>query len=649
MNAKSNLLVVTIFLTTEINALSQPIITRQPTNQSVSLGANVSFRVTATSTNLLTPITYQWRREQVYLSAKTNFSLMLTNVQVVDAGGYDVIVTDTSGSVTSLVATLAVDPAFTKITSGPIVTDGGASSSCSWGDYDNDGWLDLFVPNDAGGKNFLYRNNGDGSFARITSGSIVNDLGFSAVGVWGDFDNDGFLDLFVSHFEGQKNSLYGNNGDGTFTRITSGIIVNDLVSANWGSDSCALGDYDNDGFLDLFVTNASPGSSQKNFLYHNNGDGTFTKITNSIAVTAFSNARGCAWGDYDNDGKLDLFVANAFFRTNFLFHKDGDGSFTRVLSGSIVNDSADSRGCVWGDFDNDGYLDLFIANGGRISTQNNFLYRNNGDGTFTKITNGIIVNDGGHSLGCAWGDYDNDGYLDLFVANAGGQKNFLYHNNGDGTFTKVTEGSLANDIGNSGAGCSWGDYDKDGFLDLFVANDSSSGANFLYRNNGNSNTWIKIKCVGTVSNRAAIGAKVRVKATIGGKTVWQLRQVSGGDGYSGGNELYPHFGLGDATNVDTVRIEWPSGTVQEFHDLAVRQFLTLTEPPRLSPGVMTNGTFQLSLKGGRGFEYGIDTSTNLLDWSRINLLSITNLDGTASFTDPDAPNYPLRFYRAAGQ
>ena len=194
----------------------------------------------------------------------------------------------------------------------------------------------------------------------------------------------------------------------------------------------------------------------------------------------------------------------------------------------------------------------------------------------------------------------------------------------------------------------WADYDNDGFLDLFVANTVSvpGGAtysnfrNFLYRNDGNTNQWIKLKLVGTVSNRAAIGAKIRVKTTMGGNTVWQLRDISGGSGWGGGqNSLVAHFGLGDATNIDTIRIEWPSGIVQEMHNVPVKQFLTVTEPPRLQalgPGV-------LRVQSWKGMAFEIQASTDLNQWSP--LTTVTNLTGTLEFTDPDTANHLRRYYR----
>ncbi|HXJ76002.1 MAG TPA: VCBS repeat-containing protein, partial [Candidatus Dormibacteraeota bacterium] len=228
-------------------------------------------------------------------------------------------------------------------------------------------------------------------FTVITNGPVVTDHGDSTGCAWGDYNNDGYLDLFVSNFGTPFNYLYRNNGDGTFTRVTAGAIATDDPNA----EGAVWGDYDNDGNPDLFV---AVGLGGNDLLYRNNGDGSFTKITAGPVVQSGGNSRGCAWGDYDNDGYLDLFVANEQGQNNFLFHNNGDGTFTRITSGSIVNDGGASYGCAWGDYDNDGFLDLFVAN----LNQNNFLYHNNRDGTSTRVTSGRIVSDGGASQGCAW-------------------------------------------------------------------------------------------------------------------------------------------------------------------------------------------------------------------------------------------------------
>jgi hypothetical protein len=515
----------------------------------------------------------------------------------------------------------------TKITEGPIATQLGYSIGCAWGDYDNDGFLDLFVSNESGENNSLWHNQRDGTFALVTSGPVVTDGGRSRGCSWGDYDNDGFLDLFVANVSA-NNFLYRNNGDGTFTKVTSGRIVNDGGFSN----GATWGDYDSDGFIDLIVANHEP-----TFLYRNKGDGTFDRVNNAGLVEAGNLSVGVAWGDYDNDGLLDLFVANGnneADKQSFLYRNLGNGSFERITEGRIATDASMSFACAWGDYDNDGFLDLFLANNG-----DNALFHNNGDGTFTKTANG---NEGSSSLGCAWGDYDNDGFLDLFAAGFG-SVNYLFHNNGDGTFTRA---DVANEAGDS-IGCAWGDYNNDGFLDLFVANGIfSHQSSYLYRNNGNSNHWMRVRCVGSASNRSALGTKVRLRATIGGSNRWQLRQISSGDA-RGGN-LDAHFGLGDASIIDTLRIEWPSGTVQEFRNLSVNQRLTFTEPPSLKALERSpDGAFHLLLTGAVGYRYDLETSSNLVAWTP--WLTVTSTSRTIAITDTSAANSSQHFYRAVGR
>jgi hypothetical protein len=491
-----------------------------------------------------------------------------------------------------LFAALSTQAQFTAITNGPIISDRGDSTGCAWGDYDNDGYLDLFVSNFGTPLNYLYHNNGDGSFTRVTAGAIATSGTNSEGATWGDYDNDGNLDLFVAVGLGGNDLLYRNNGDGSFTRITSGPVV----QSGGNSRGCAWGDYDNDGYLDLFVANEQ---GQNNFLFHNNGDGTFAKITSGNIVTDGGASYGCAWGDYDDDGFLDLFVAN-FNQNNFLYHNNRDGTFTRITSGRIVNDGGASQGCAWGDYDNDGLLDLFVAN----RNQRNFLYHNEGNGVFTAITNGAVVNDIGYSWSPAWVDYDNDGFLDLFVVNGPpsgpGQNDFLYRNNGDGTFTRITNGIAVNDNA-IGDGCAWADYDNDGFVDLFVTtlNDQN---NLLYRNNGNDNNWITIRCVGQRSNRSGIGTKVRLKTGIGGQTRWQMREISGGSGYGSQNAPFAYFGLGTTTNIEIVRLEWSSGLVQELHTPAPKQLLTAVEP------VVSIAPANLTLNAGETAIFTVSTT-----------------------------------------
>jgi hypothetical protein len=626
-----------------VRVIVPPTITAQPTNfVTLSLGASVSNRVSASPA----PLFYQWRLDGADLAGQTNALIVLTNLQLADVGDYTVAINNAAGSTNSRVARLNVDPTFTKITTGPVVTSGANSFGCAWGDYDNDGFIDLYVTNNGQGQtNFLFRNQGDGTFARVTQGAVVMDS-LTAAGSrgcsWGDYDNDGWLDLFVANRTGTGNAndfLYHNNGDGSFSSRTNSPVTKD---GRYSSGGCGWADYDNDGFLDLVVTTYGDG----NLVYHNNSNGDFTRISNSVIAAMLGVSPSSAWADYDNDGDLDLFVANTG-QTNFLFRNDGSGAFTRITTGAIATDVANFSGCAWGDYDNDGDLDLFVASGGAAASENNFLYRNNGDGTFTRITEGIIVNDGGWSNGAAWVDYDNDGHLDLFVNNAAAarQSEFLYHNNGDGSFTKITTGSIVNDDGAS-PGAAWADYDNDGFLDLFVANGGLQLAenDALYRNNGNSNSWLVLRCVGTASNRSAIGTKVRVRATIQGAVRWQLRQANAGRGWGSQDDPRLCFGLGDATNADLVRIEWPSGTVQELRDVAAKQFLTVTEPPRMH-GSMSNGHFQTTLTAWNGQRYLVERSSNLVNWSPF--ASVTHSNRTMVLTD--IPDSPQRFYRAQAE
>ena len=281
-----------------LTVLVPPSITKQPTNQSASLGANVAFSAVAAGS---TPRYFQWRLNETNLIGKTSTSLIVTNVQLANAGDYTLVVTNAGGSITSQVAALSIDPTFTKITTGNIATEGGASTACAWGDYDNDGWPDLFV-NNRDARNFLYRNKRDGTFEKITTGHLVTNTATHLAGVWGDYDNDGYLDMLVVNggccAGNQRNFLYHNNGNGTFSQ-PSAATAGSIVSDAGGFHGAAWGDYDGDGFLDVFVANYT-GS---NYLYRAVGGTNFTRI-GGLGSTG---AEG-AWADYNNDGALDLLI-----------------------------------------------------------------------------------------------------------------------------------------------------------------------------------------------------------------------------------------------------------------------------------------------------------------------------------------------------
>jgi hypothetical protein len=249
----------------------------------------------------------------------------------------------------------------------------------------------------------------------------------------------------------------------------------------------------------------------------------------------------------------------------------------------------------------------------------------------------------------SWGDYDNDGWLDIYYTGWGTIPNGLLHNNRNGTFTEILMGSPVYDLGNRAVPC-WTDYNNDGFLDLFVARGGEvNESNLLYRNNGNTNHWLKVKLDGRASNRSGIGARVRAQATINGQPISQMREISCEGSHVNG--LLAHFGLGDATTVTTLRIEWPSGIVQELPNVAANQFLTVVESqgylgaaPQLSVVTNTASGLQLSItEPSAPARYALEASTNLVNWTK--LMARTSVGGTFNYTDPGATNYSRRFYR----
>ena len=300
---------------------------------------------------------------------------------------------------------------FTRITTGTIVNTPSDSRSCNWIDFNNDGFQDVMITNGkAGGENnMLYVNNGDGTFTEITGQSIVNDNLPSDGATWADADNDGDLDAFVVNWYGENNLFYlNNNNDGTFTQVTTGIAVNDFGY----SETAAWGDYNNDGFVDVYVTNSD--GTKQNYLYRNNGDATFTKITTGEITTDANFSRSANWIDYDLDGDADMFVTNEANQHENFYINNGDETFTKLTGNPLVMNGGKTMSSSWGDVDNDGDFDVFLANDGA----NNALFINDGTGDFTKASTDIVSTDGGNSFGSNFADIDNDGDLDLFVTNS---------------------------------------------------------------------------------------------------------------------------------------------------------------------------------------------------------------------------------------
>ncbi len=414
-------------------------------------------------------------------------------------------------------------------------------------DYDNDGYLDIYFVNSLTvdlaakhqkTKSALYHNNGDGTFTDVTDRAGIGDVGFGMGVAVGDYNNDGFDDLYVTCLG--RNHLFKNNGNGTFTDVTNKAGVGD---PRWSTGAAFL-DYDNDGKLDLFVSNyvdfdldhlpefgkgrtcqfkgvpvqcgprGLPGAGDS--LYHNNGDGTFTDVSKKAGVSDPNGyyGLGVICSDFDEDGYVDIFVANDS-TPNFLYHNNGDGTFKEIgfTSGTAVNESGSEQGCMGvtvGDYDHDGKLDLFITN---FDDEYNILYHNDGHNAFTDVSYTAKLAEVSLPY-VGWGtkffDYDNDGWLDLFVVNGHAypqrdhyrQRELLHHNNRDGTFSEV-----AAQMGTTlmqervGRGAAFGDIDNDGDIDI-VVNDLDGSPQLLRNDGGNSNNSVLIKTVGV--NRAAL-------------------------------------------------------------------------------------------------------------------------------------------------
>jgi len=435
--------------------------------------------------------------------------------------------------------------AFTDVTSPATAS---TSFGVAWGDYDGDGNIDLFV-----GANRLLHNDGAVGFSQIAGALPTAASGGGAA--WGDYDNDGDLDLACPVFGGLS-QLFRNDGAGAFTDRSgvAGISSGQARSVSWS-------DYDQDGDLDLYVTYLD----QVNRLFRNDGGSSFTDVTTSSGLGGAGSGWSAAWGDYDNDGDLDLFAATPSVPSQ-LYRNDG-GFFSIVATGPATLVYA----AVWGDYDNDGDLDLYTSMFPSAGT--NKLYRNAGAGVFDDVTSDPLTGSG-LGRGVAWGDYDNDGNLDLFIAAQSGPSQLL-RNMGGGVFANCTSNHLG-DI-RSHYGTAWGDYDNDGDLDLYLADGGgTSTPSKLYRNNysGSGAHWLRVKLQGTVSNRAAIGARVRVVA--GGVT--RIREISGGAGFMSQDGMVASFGLGSTATVDSVIVRWPSGIVQRVIPApGVDQSITVVE------------------------------------------------------------------------
>ncbi len=478
-------------------------------------------------------------------------------------------------------------------------------SGAAWRDYDNDGTLDLYIVNSTAvrpepgtilPKNVLYRNNGDGTFTDVTDIAGVGDTGWGMGCAFADYDNDGDADLYVTNYK--ANVFYLNKGDATFKKFTSG--AGGIGHTGFGS-GIAWGDFDTDGFLELYVgnyieyTKVPQGDEvffpydffgQTNVLYLNKGDRSFIEVTDAAKVNGgFHLTLGVAAADYDNDGDLDIYLANDSDQ-NILYRNDEELTFMNTNQPDARSRTGDIRsgmGIAWGDYDNDGALDLFVTN---WLDENNVLYRNNGDGTFTDVSAKSGIFESGLGKTC-WGtvffDMDNDTDLDIFFSaghidpatwESHGQQDVLLRNNGDGTFTDISEQSGLQQFETPGVGrgVAAADYDADGDIDLFIVN-SGEKPRLLQNNGGNKLNWLHIRTVGVESNRDGIGTRIKV---ITGDT-HQIREVASGSSYLSQHSPEVEFGLGNHDIVDKVIIRWSSGTEQTLTHVAVNQTLVITE------------------------------------------------------------------------
>ena len=502
-------------------------------------------------------------------------------------------------------------------------------SGIAFFDYDQDGWLDIFlvnssrldaVPGDAP-QNKLFHNNRDGTFTDVTAKAGLAHTGWGQGVCVGDFDNDGFDDVYVTYWG--ENLLYHNNGDGTFTELGRKASVAGAPE-RW-STGCAFVDYDRDGWLDLLVTHyvdfslknaKDPGSnpycnyrglpvmcgprglkSERSTLYHNNRDGTFTDVSQKSGIGLKDDVfgMGVLAADFDNDGWPDLYIASDSTPSQ-LFMNNHDGTFReegtlRGVAYSVEGREEAGMGVAAGDYDNDGWLDILKTN---FSDEAPNLYRNAGKALFSDTGETAGLNHQTHFVGwgCGFFDPDNDGLADILYCNGHvypelerihvdttyREPRMLYRNLGDGTFEDVS--LLAGEAFRppaTGRGCAFGDFNNDGCVDV-VINNQGDRPSLLRFTQQNTNRWINIKLVGSRSNRSAIGARVRCVAG----PLSQIAEVQSGGSYLSQNDLRLHFGLREQMVVDMIEVSWPSGGIDRLQRLATNTFVRIEEGGKLT-------------------------------------------------------------------
>ncbi len=468
-----------------------------------------------------------------------------------------------------------------NISGGSTVRLGGVS----FFDYDNDGWDDLtFGTKDVDPVRFFKNNNG--TFVEETFNININ--GHSKQVIWVDYDNDGDNDLFVARLDA-NNKLFQNDGNFNFTDVTASAGFSNAALISYGA---SFGDYDNDGFLDVFISNKDDDGIIPNQLYHNNGDGTFTDVSVAAGISTVGHLSFCsAFFDYDKDGYLDIYISNDRMNNpNIMYHNNGDGTFTDTSAATGTNIIANAMSTTIGDYNYDGWLDIYVTN----TSEGNFLLKNNGDGTFTDMANytGTLF----HSIG--WGaiflDADNDMDLDMYVSgminnpNIGVLTSAFYESVPGYIFQIPSNAGFANDNYRSFANAI-GDVDNNGYPDFIVMNESPDN-HTLWQNSGGTNNWLKVKLEGVISNKNGIGSWIEIMAN--GQVMY--RYTLCGEGFLSQNSASEFFGLGTATTIDYIKVNWLSGVEDMYYNVNPNQTLTLVEGETLSTNEFSQANFHLT-------------------------------------------------------
>lgn len=462
------------------------------------------------------------------------------------------------------------------------------SNSVTVADYDNDGDLDVYIVAsrlyrvaDPNTWNRLFRNNGNNTFTDITalagvrsmlSGYPVGSMGNKLGAAWGDYDNDGYIDLFLANYG--PNHLFRNNGNGTFSDVADAAGVKGVD--NQVNSSAMWVDIDLDGDLDLHVC----GYTRENVLYENNGDGTFTDISVSAGIDDVSQAFTALPIDANTDGYPDLYLANDYGANDF-FLNNGDNTFSRKTSLFGLEDDGDGMGAAIADYNGDGMFDMYITNIGSFNP--NPLFTATGQDSFVDMSIQMNVNDAGWAWGTEFFDFDHDRDLDLYVVNGWGTmpgNNYLFENqmaDGGSGFVDISSQSGV-DGGRQARGLVVFDYDDDGDQDMLVANITDKP--YLYRNDNGNGNWLKVDLEGTVTNRNAYGATVTLH--VDGS---ELHQMNDGVDFYGQSDKPLHFGLGDWQTVDWIDVQWPGGEKERFANISVNQQILLSEGDGMLTGI----------------------------------------------------------------